>query len=1028
MQLLSPSPSPTSSRLFVFSSTSCFPLCTLRRTMPDPALLEAKQLLSSAIAPNASKDARRKFHTLLIALPTSPSATYESKSFFGTLVHKCFAEFEDLQDPAIDALLDLCEDDDEKIRIIGIKALGPTARADPRWVRGNTGVLLQLLASQDQELKYVRESLHTLLSVSPADVFSVMADDCRGSEEETGASRQNILKFLSPSSADPSTGISLDTRRALLESGKHTDVEDVFREEFLSVVSQHQHGQGGMGKDEKMTILNLVIPLSTVTGQNATTPTVKRVSHLIIDLVPPGSPAKEVQPVVQLFNTFISSLTLAPFPAQQRRENVLDPRVPITFFAKHGQATTQLALGNDVPSRNMVEGLKLWVEEALRGGAKGGDGEEEMDVETVREKVVKQILPALLNASKAFTYNRTLEKAGEMFEILFYTVYLFSTNPTDRRTTFIPPYVQDELRALAQQAFGLASRARNMPGAGAGAKWGVIRDLLEVLTLRKPLPGAGEGIVPTWKYSQVPIQVQPQTQTQTPTPRVSGTTPGEMRRPPPQGPRASLRDGRERGGEREFESYRDRGQRQYPLHFEPRRAQGHTHYPQREREQERERERENKNKEERRPGARPATPPLPSLPPAPAPAPAPASAPSASVPPIPLEPFASASTSAFPAASPGTGLNIRSNTTTAAAATDGGTGISINGANKRRREVDTGSDSARPRVGDENGDGDRDADADRDSDWDGGREKKKGRNDIDKDGRKGERREGTETSTSMGTVGAGAALLARITGGRGRMHTPPMAQSQPQPHPQDLQTQQQQPKLSLRDRLGPSVTPSPAHSDGKVNIPSSVGMGHISALDRLALGKLAASSPVPAAAATARSGMTTETNKPAQISSLNIAGIASAAQTQGQAQSKDNAAGQGNGTDQTSMSTTKSIKIRRDNRPPPTTLFHRNYSSNNNIEIWGSRGEDEKEEEEEEEDEPVVKKGRGFVEKQEDVVMFEPPKESGWGTAFRQSSAGGHGGGQGVWRASAHRGGGVGPGAGSGMARGMFGARGAARR
>lgn len=332
-------------------------------------------------------------------------------------------------------------------------------------MRGNTGVLLQLLASractrvvlwkpancgsatEDQELKYVRESLHTLLSVSPADVFSVMADDCRGSEEETGASRQNILKFLSPSSADLSTGISLDTRRALLESGKHTDVEDVFREEFLSVVSQHQHGQGGMGKDEKMTILNLVIPLSTVTGQNATTPTVKRVSHLIIDLVPPGSPAKEVQPVVQLFNTFISSLTLAPFPAQQRRENVLDPRVPITFFAKHGQATTQLALGNDVPSRNMVEGLKLWVEEALRGGAKGGDGEEEMDVETVREKVVKQILPALLasplslvvyltltlclgpqNASKAFTYNRTLEKAGEMFEILFYTVYLFSTN------------------------------------------------------------------------------------------------------------------------------------------------------------------------------------------------------------------------------------------------------------------------------------------------------------------------------------------------------------------------------------------------------------------------------------------------------------------------------------------------------------------------------------------------------------------------------------------------------------------------
>lgn len=91
---------------------------------------------------------RRKFHAVLISLPTAPSASYESKSFFGTLVHKFFAEFEDLQDAAIDALLDLCEDEDEKIRMIGIRALGPTARADPRWVRGNTGVLLQLLASR----------------------------------------------------------------------------------------------------------------------------------------------------------------------------------------------------------------------------------------------------------------------------------------------------------------------------------------------------------------------------------------------------------------------------------------------------------------------------------------------------------------------------------------------------------------------------------------------------------------------------------------------------------------------------------------------------------------------------------------------------------------------------------------------------------------------------------------------------------------------------------------------------------------
>lgn len=201
-------------------------------------------------------------------------------------------------------------------------------------------------------------------------------------------------------------------------------------------------------------------------------------------------------------------------------------------------------------------------------------------------------------------------------------------------------------------------------------------------------------------------------------------------------------------------------------------------------------------------------------------------------------------------------------------------------------------------------------------------------------------------------------------------------------------------------------------------------MARISALDRLAL---PTSSPVPTAAAGAGagvgSGMTAGTNKPVQPNTLNIAGIASAAQaqtqTETQTQAKDAAAaGQGDSADQASMSVPKSIKIRRDNRPPPTTLFHRTYSSNGNIKILGSRGKDDdeekekekEEEEEEEEDEPVVKKGRGFVEKQEDVVMFEPPKESGRGMAVRPSGAGG----QGVWRV--------------GMARGMFGPRGAARR
>lgn len=39
----------------------------------------------------------------------------DSKSFFGSMVWRHFKEFDDLQDLAVDAILDLCEDDDEKV-------------------------------------------------------------------------------------------------------------------------------------------------------------------------------------------------------------------------------------------------------------------------------------------------------------------------------------------------------------------------------------------------------------------------------------------------------------------------------------------------------------------------------------------------------------------------------------------------------------------------------------------------------------------------------------------------------------------------------------------------------------------------------------------------------------------------------------------------------------------------------------------------------------------------------------------------
>jgi len=114
-----------------------------------------------------------------------------------------------------------------------------------------------LTLAAPRELQLVRESIFILLSVSPTDVFAVMADDCKGSQEETGASRRNILEFLETAGKGPGP------LRGILESGDYLDAEKVFREGFTEVLTTTAIA-------ETRLVLGLLSPLSTVSGKNAT--------------------------------------------------------------------------------------------------------------------------------------------------------------------------------------------------------------------------------------------------------------------------------------------------------------------------------------------------------------------------------------------------------------------------------------------------------------------------------------------------------------------------------------------------------------------------------------------------------------------------------------------------------------------------------------------------------------------------------------------------------------------------------------
>jgi hypothetical protein len=76
-------------------------------------------LLFSYLAPETQRirrltTQRRAFFEHLITLPTyrDPTCTL----MFTSLITRGFTEFEDLQDVAVDAVLDLCEDEDEQVR------------------------------------------------------------------------------------------------------------------------------------------------------------------------------------------------------------------------------------------------------------------------------------------------------------------------------------------------------------------------------------------------------------------------------------------------------------------------------------------------------------------------------------------------------------------------------------------------------------------------------------------------------------------------------------------------------------------------------------------------------------------------------------------------------------------------------------------------------------------------------------------------------------------------------------------------
>lgn len=163
--------------------------------------------------------------------------------------------------------------------------------------------------------------------MSATDVLSVMADDCKGVADETGAARRNVLDFLQSAK---------EQRAEIMESGKNVEAEKAFAEGFYEVMETTAIA-------ETRRILGLLLPLSTISGKNATPQATGKFAKALTRCLHPSSSVGLTTPLLRLWAEL------------DKRNPRLDPRWTLYFLADHGAAVVSLlAEKDDVMARDVL--------------------------------------------------------------------------------------------------------------------------------------------------------------------------------------------------------------------------------------------------------------------------------------------------------------------------------------------------------------------------------------------------------------------------------------------------------------------------------------------------------------------------------------------------------------------------------------------------------------------------------------------------------------------------------------------------
>ncbi|TFK44662.1 apoptosis inhibitory protein 5-domain-containing protein [Crucibulum laeve] len=153
-------------------------------------------------------------------------------------IHNFFKDFPGLQETAINAVYDLCEDQDQDVRIAGYNAILAISKSENKWIRRNADVLVQLLQSDEpREVVVVKKALVAHLDMDPKITLSVLCDQIIPPDDIIDEEEKAIRDYLRSLVI---SFLTTEAKRAIVERHalRDSEAEEVIINGALSAISK----------------------------------------------------------------------------------------------------------------------------------------------------------------------------------------------------------------------------------------------------------------------------------------------------------------------------------------------------------------------------------------------------------------------------------------------------------------------------------------------------------------------------------------------------------------------------------------------------------------------------------------------------------------------------------------------------------------------------------------------------------------------------------------------------------------------